>query len=216
MRGVGEGEELGVRAVAQAFVRHFGQKEGVTRAPEDAGGDADSFVWEFDASAEQGAVPVDHAGERAGLRPCSAVLGEISGGESAWAARVEKGTHADAEVESGENGFRQPGELEEEHVPTAEHLTRTRTDEFAHHGRMRDVENDELGDALRMQEGGAPGNRGPPIMPGEKDFFLAQLIGDSDDVGDKHRQSVSGQAGWFVAEVVAALVGNDDAKSCYG
>src|SRR5713226_7725372 len=120
MSGVGEGEELGVRAVAQAFVRHFGQKEGVTRAPEDAGGDAHSFVWEFDASAEQGAVPVDHTGERAGLRPCSSVFGEISGGESAWAARAEKRLRANAEVERGEDGFREPGKLKEKHVQTAE------------------------------------------------------------------------------------------------
>jgi len=29
-----------------------------------------------------------------------------------------------------------------------------------------------------MQEGGAPGNGGAPIMSGKKDFFLAELIGD--------------------------------------
>src|SRR6266849_2686005 len=113
MSGVGEGEDLCVRAVAQTLVSHFGHEEVVAFTPKDAGGGADSFVWEFDASAEQGAVPVDHACERAGSRPCSAVFGEISGGESAWAARVKKGTRADTEVESGEQGFRQPGELEE-------------------------------------------------------------------------------------------------------
>ena len=77
MCGVGESEELRVRAIAQAFVSHFRQEEGVTLAPEDACGDADGFVWKFDARAEEGAIPVDHAGEGAGLRPCSAILGEF-------------------------------------------------------------------------------------------------------------------------------------------
>jgi len=60
-----------------------------------------------------------------------------------------------------------------------------RAEEFAHHRRMRDVEDGELGDALRMQEGGAPGNCGAPIMAGQKDFFPTELIGDGEDVGDE-------------------------------
>src|SRR5258706_15430187 len=85
MGGVGEGEELGARAVAQAFVSHFGQKEIVALAPEDTGGDADGFVREFGASAEEGAVPVDHGGLGAGVGPRGAVLGEKFGGGGAQA-----------------------------------------------------------------------------------------------------------------------------------
>src|SRR5439155_1180904 len=48
-----------------------------------------------------------------------------------------------------------------------------------------DVLDGELGDALRMQEGGAPGNCGAPIMAGQKDFFPTELIGDGEDVGDE-------------------------------
>src|SRR5216684_3271195 len=124
MGGVGEGEELGVGAVAQTFVSHFGHEEIVAFAPEDARGDAHGFVWKFGASSKQGAIPVDHGGECAWLRPGGAVLGEILGGEGAWAAGPEKRARANAEVESGEKGFRQPGELKEEHVPAAEELTR--------------------------------------------------------------------------------------------
>ena len=216
MSGVGEGEKLGARAVAQAFVSHFGQEEGVAFAPKDARGDANGLVRKFGASAEERAVPVNHAGEGAGLRPCSAVLGEIFSAEGPWAAGAQKRARADAEVESGENAFRQPGELKEEHVPAMEELARTRAEEFAHHGRMRNVEDNEFGDALRMKQGGAPGDGGAPIMSGEKDFFLAELIGDIDDVGDEFRQSVRGHAGGLAAEVVATLVGNDDAKSSGG
>jgi hypothetical protein len=62
MRGVGEGEKLSARAIAQTFVSHFGQEEIVALPPEDAGRDADGLVREFGASAEEGAVPVDHGG----------------------------------------------------------------------------------------------------------------------------------------------------------
>src|SRR5258708_2327034 len=86
MRGIGEGKELRVRAVTQAFARHFGHEEGVALAPQDARGDAHGLVWEFDACAEQGAVPVDHAGEGTALRPRGAILRQIFGGESARAA----------------------------------------------------------------------------------------------------------------------------------
>src|SRR5712692_7001187 len=78
---------------------------------------------------------------------------------------------------------------------------------------MRDVEDNQLGDALRMKQGGAPGNSGAPIMSGEKDFFLTELIGDGDDVRDQLRQSIGCYSGWFAAEVIAALIGDDDAKS---
>src|SRR5258708_27336208 len=185
MRGAGESEEFGACAVAQTFVGHFGHEEGVALAPQDAGWDANGLVWKLDASAEERAVPIDHAGEGCGLRPCSTILGEIFIREGARAAGAQKGTRADAEVKSGENRFRQPGQLKKEHVPTAEKLARPRAEEFSHHRRMRDVEDEQLGDALRMKKGGAPGNRGAPIMSGEKDFFLAELIGDSNDVRDQ-------------------------------
>ncbi len=61
MRGVGESEEFSACAVAQAFARHFGEKEGVTLAPEDAGGYTYGLVWKFNASSEKRAIPVDHA-----------------------------------------------------------------------------------------------------------------------------------------------------------
>src|SRR5216683_286560 len=77
---------------------------------------------------------------------------------------------------------------------------------------MRDVEDGELGDALRMQQSSAPGDGGAPIMSREKDFCLAELIGDGDDVGDEFGERVISNAEWFAAEIVAALVGDDGAK----
>src|SRR5258708_35125450 len=108
-------------------------------------------------------------------------------GESAGGGGEKERAGGDAEVECGEESFRQPGKLKKEHVPTAKNLTRMRGEEFAHHRWMRDVENGEFGDALWMQESRAPCHCGAPIMSGEKDFFPAKLIGDGDDVGGEFR-----------------------------
>src|SRR5579863_9826800 len=78
---------------------------------------------------------------------------------------------------------------------------------------MRNVEDGELGDAVGMEERDAPGHGGAPIVPGEEDSLLAELIGDGDDVRDKLRERVRFYARRFAAEVVPALVGDDDAKT---
>jgi hypothetical protein len=187
MRGVRESKELCTRAVAQTFVRHFGQEEVVAFAPQDASGDTNGLVWKFDSGAKERAIPIDHGSYGTGLGPRGAILAEIFVGKGARAAGAEKRTRAHVEVESGEKGFRQPRELEEKHVPTAEKLTRTRAEEFAHHRGMRDVENHEFGEALRMKQSGAPRDGSSPIMSSEKDFFLAELIGDCNNVGDEFR-----------------------------
>lgn len=122
VRGTGESVELGGVAIAETVVGHVWEEKGVALAPEDACGDVDSRVREFAAMAEGGAVPVDHAGERAGLRPSGAVLGEIFVGKSVWATGTEEGANAEAEVVSGECGFGNEGKLEKEHVPTSAKL----------------------------------------------------------------------------------------------
>src|SRR5260370_41416852 len=61
MGGVGEGEEVGVGAVAQTFVSHFGQEVIVALAPQNARGDAHGFVWQFGASWKHGAIPINHS-----------------------------------------------------------------------------------------------------------------------------------------------------------
>ena len=173
VRGVGESEKFGVGAVTQTFLSHFGQKKSVALAPEDACGDMYSAILELGPMAEKGAIPIDHGGECAGLGPRGAVLREIVLGERAGTAGAEKRSRADAKIEGGEDGFGQDGELKEKDVPASEKLAQAGVEEFAHHGGMRDVENREFSDALRMQEGGAPGNGGTPIVPGEEDALLA-------------------------------------------
>lgn len=103
--------------------------------------------------------------------------------------------------------------MEEKHVPTATELAAIGIEVAAHDAGVRDVEDGEFGDALRVEEGEAPGDGGAPIMTGEEEFFGAELIGDGEDVGGEMREGVVGGATRFAAEVVAALVGDDDAKA---
>jgi len=78
---------------------------------------------------------------------------------------------------------------------------------------MRDVEDGELGDALGVEESDAPGDGGAPVVTGEEEFFGVELAGDDQDVGGEMREGVVGGAARFAAEVVAALVGDDDAEA---
>ena len=78
---------------------------------------------------------------------------------------------------------------------------------------MRNVEDGELGNALRMKERNAPGDGGAPIVASEEDARLAEMIGDGENVGNEMRERVGGGAAWFAACVVAALVWNDDAEA---
>ena len=213
MRGVSESVELGVVAMADAVVGHGGEQEGVALAPEDARGDVDSRIRKFAAMAEGGAVPVDHAGERARLRPRGAVLGKIFVGESVGAAGADKRADAEAEIESGECGFGDPRELEEKHVPTAAKLPSVCLQVAAHDARVRDVEDGELGDALRMEESDAPRDSGAPIVAGEEDPLLSELVSDREDVGSEFGELVGRGAARLAAFVVAALIGNDDAEA---
>ena len=89
MGGVGKSVEFGVVAIAEAIVGHFGEEEGVALAPEDARGDVHGRIRKFAAMPEGGAIPVNHAVERAGVRPRGAVLGEIFVGESVGAAGAD-------------------------------------------------------------------------------------------------------------------------------
>src|SRR5256884_5174516 len=99
------------RSTLFPYTTLFRSKESRRAPPEDARGDADGFVLKFDASAKEGAVPIDHGGEGAGLRPRGAGLVEIFGGEGAPAAGAGKRARTGAEVEGGEKGDRKSTRL---------------------------------------------------------------------------------------------------------
>jgi hypothetical protein len=50
-------------------------------------------------------------------------------------------------------------------------------------------------------------------VAGKEDALLAELIGDGDDVGSEVCEGIRGNAAGLAAFVVAALIGNDDAKT---
>src|SRR5690242_3654447 len=78
---------------------------------------------------------------------------------------------------------------------------------------MRHIHDDEFRDSLGMEERGAPGNRSAPIVTGKEDFLLPELIGNGNHMGDQLHQRIGSDAARFAAQVVAALVGHDDAKA---
>ena len=89
VRGVGEGVEFGAIAIPDAFVGHVGEEESVALAPEDARGDVNARVRKFGAMTKSGAIPMNHGGERTGLRPSSAILLEVIGRERALPAGTD-------------------------------------------------------------------------------------------------------------------------------
>src|SRR5215469_12959664 len=78
---------------------------------------------------------------------------------------------------------------------------------------MWHIQDGKFGDALGMQQSGAPCNSRAPIVTGEKDLLLPKLIRDGDYVRDQFGQCVRGDAPRLAAEVVSTLVGHYDAKS---
>src|SRR2546425_6252447 len=125
---------------------------------------------------------MDHARQGARLRPGGAVLSKIFGGESAGATGVEKRAGAHAETEGCEKGFRQPGKLKKEDIPASEHLAQARPHEFAHHRGVRDIEDYEFGDALRMNQRRTPCDGSAPIVTYQEEFLPAELICNSNQV----------------------------------
>ncbi len=129
---------------------------------------------------------------------------------------MDEGANGEAVLKRAEGGFRKEWQLEEKHVPTAAKLAEICFEIANHDAGVGDIDDGEFGDALRVEEGGAPGNGGAPVMAGEEEFFCVELIGDGDDVRNQMGHRVVGGAARFVAEVVAALVGDDYPKTGVG
>jgi len=79
---------------------------------------------------------------------------------------VKESVGAKAEIEGREDEFRKKGKLKQKHVPTAANLAKIGFEIAEHDARVRNVEDRELGDALRMDDGDAPGDGSAPIVAG--------------------------------------------------
>jgi len=101
-------------------------------APENAGGDADGFVREFGASAEEGAGTIDHGGERPGCDHAARYWARSSArnvpGRLEW--RSERGPTRKLKAEKRTPAAR---EVERRTSYSCGGLTRTRAEEFAQH-----------------------------------------------------------------------------------
>src|SRR5260370_16828005 len=67
--GIGKGNELPIRAIPQAGLRHFRYQEPVALPPQNACRDADSPIREMGTEAKSRAIPVDHRRDPPRLRP---------------------------------------------------------------------------------------------------------------------------------------------------
>lgn len=181
-------------------------------APQDARGDMHGAIREPSAKTKERAIPVDHGGDGAGLRPRGAVLSKIASRKSTGATGAEKRSDADLKVIGREESFGQPRELKEKHVPTSAELPKARTEKLAHHGGVGDIDDHELGDALRVEDCRAPCHGGAPIVTREEDFLLTELIRNSNDVRNQFGERIGADLRRFAAEVIPALIGHDDAK----
>ena len=119
-------------------------------------------------------------------------------------------------MKRAKGSFGKPRELEEEHVPTAAKLAAIGFQKAAHDGGVRDVEDGEFGDTMRMEERHAPGNGGAPIVASKENTLLGELIGDGEDIRNEMGKRVRGNASRLGACVVTALIGDDDAKTRRG
>jgi hypothetical protein len=78
---------------------------------------------------------------------------------------------------------------------------------------MGDIKDGEFGDTLWVEKSDAPRYSGAPIMAGEEDALMAELVGDGEDVGREFRERVGGSDTRFAASVVSTLIGDDHTEA---
>ena len=62
-----------------------------------------------------------------------------------------------------------------------------------------------------MQQGGIPSHDTAPIMTNQKEFIVAQRLGNTTNISGKGANVVIRNMGWTAAPAVAALVGHRNA-----
>jgi len=149
--GLRKRNQFRLGAIAEAVLSHFEHEKAIAPAPENASGDTDGAIRKGGPMAQSSAVPVNHRGHGARLRPGGAVEVEVLGRESAGAAGTRERSDGSAEIGSGEKKLRQERQLKKENVPALAAL-KTVVEQVAAHDRgMRNVENGEFVEALGMQ-----------------------------------------------------------------
>jgi hypothetical protein len=212
MRGIRKHRKLASFAIAQAQFREISRKSAVQRAPENPHGNFNDGIAGT-CRGPQGAVPVDHGCGRAGLTPCFAIGRKILFRKGPRTARFGERFRHRPEILGLEQKFRQPGKLHEKNVPAAQELRRMGARIFAEHAWMRGIQYSEAAHAVLMPHGASPRYDSAPIVAREHKLLAFQTVRDPEDIADKIRHRISLPALRLAALVVAALVGNDNAKA---
>src|ERR1700732_3772649 len=219
MDPVGRVEEDQAAVVAEVDARlgHLPPEETIAGAPEEQRRHLDARAGGARRRhAEGGAVPVDHGGDGAGLGPGLAGESEVGLGEGAGTAGDGEGTDAVGPIAPAQVDLGQPRQLEEEDVPAPTALGAVVEQVTPHDVRVRDVEQRQAVEAPREVDAHPPGDGASPVVAGEAGALAAGVVDQPDHVSGQPIEAVGGDAARLVAQVVAALVGDQDAVSRRG
>ncbi len=163
------------------------------------------------AAAKQRAIPVDHRGEPAGPGRVGAIDFQVFISKACRIARglADKFGSA-ASLAAAKQKFRQPGQLEEKHVPRPSKLDRAA--QFAGEaGRVRQVENHQAVDELRLVQGKRPSQRCAPVVGEQQSFARLRGCDQRGHVINQRARAVGGDFARRIGCAVAAQVGRPHA-----
>ena len=221
MGGAAKTDEFPALAQLDGRLRHLETEREIALAPQHQRGDGDSSRRGFvergaQSAADGGAVPVEHARQRAGLRPGFFIFNHILLAECAAASRLDEHPGQRLEVLPAQNPLDEDRNLKEVHVPGFSSLGGIRQDEARHHVGMRDVEDGDFFQPFGILDRNRPRDRRAPIVTREPRLLDAEVVEQADHVAGEDVHIVGRDAPWFIGQVVAALVGDDDAEACRG
>lgn len=212
--GVGEVLHASLGNVLRIGLGEFAAEVPILLAPDHEGLGVDAGEAGSEAGPDHGAIVIDHGRDGAGLRIRLGVDGEIGRREGLLHQRlVAERLQPLCIIAARGDGLREPGDLEEEHVPALEELLRV-----LHAGeealRMRAIEHGEADRHLGVSHGKRPGDARAPVVTDEEGALLAAGADEVSNVFHQGAGAVRGDGFGLAGEVVAAHVGDDDAVAC--
>ena len=190
------------RPVFRPRAQECGRRIAVDEAPEPGGPERLGV-----RAPEGGPVVVDPAVQCPRAARRRAEHPQVLVGEAVLAHRRPPDGGADGPCAAeAEERLREPGNLEEEHVPAPRELTAVPAEMLDEDRRMGTVEHDEPPRRVRTLHREAPGDCPAPVVPDDHRLVLAEGPEQPVDVGHQLRHGVGADAGGLVTLVVAAHV----------
>ncbi len=205
-------DETAVGAIiAHAGQRHFACQGHILRPPDEQQGHAHRRVGQMRPILYQSAIPIERGAEGAGPCPRGAVLGNVLGRERIGVAALAQHHLAQLPIGGGSQRLVEPRDLEEGGVPAFGHLLGIVAQFLLEGGRVGHIQDDGFADSAGVVDGHPPRHHRPPIVADEVGLGVAKGIEQANGIGREFVEGVIFDALGLVAEVVAPLVGHDDA-----